>query len=54
MQVKTNHNRARVRAAALALLLLAPVALVGADPGDFTGQVVRVPYTAEYFFYRAR
>ena len=24
-----------------------------ADPGDFPGEVVRVPYTAEYFFYRA-
>ena len=23
------------------------------DPGDFTGEVVGVPYTAEYFFYRA-
>ena len=23
------------------------------DPGDFTGEEVRVPYTAEYFFYRA-
>jgi hypothetical protein len=23
------------------------------DPGDFPGEVVRVPYTAEYFFYRA-
>jgi hypothetical protein len=22
-------------------------------PGDFTGQVARVPYTADYFFYRA-
>jgi hypothetical protein len=21
-------------------------------PGDFTGEVVRVPYTTEYFFYR--
>ena len=25
-----------------------------ADPGDFPGEVVRVPYTAEYFFYRAQ
>jgi hypothetical protein len=24
-----------------------------ADPGNFSGEVVRVPYTAEYFFYRA-
>ena len=24
-----------------------------ADPGDFSGEEVRVPYTAEYFFYRA-
>ena len=24
-----------------------------AVPGDFPGQVVRVPYTAQYFFYRA-
>jgi hypothetical protein len=24
-----------------------------ADPGDFVGEEVRVPYTAEYFFYRA-
>ena len=23
------------------------------DPGDFPGEVVRVPYTADYFFYRA-
>jgi hypothetical protein len=23
------------------------------DPGDFPGEVARVPYTAEYFFYRA-
>ena len=23
-----------------------------ADPGDFVGEVARVPYTAEYFFYR--
>jgi Protein of unknown function (DUF3455) len=23
------------------------------DPGNFIGEVVRVPYTAEYFFYRA-
>ena len=23
------------------------------DPGDFPGEVERVPYTAEYFFYRA-
>jgi len=22
------------------------------DPGDFVGEVTRVPYTAEYFFYR--
>jgi hypothetical protein len=25
-----------------------------ADPGDFPGEVVRVPYTAEYYFYRAQ
>src|SRR5262249_40123310 len=25
----------------------------GKAPGDFEGEVVRVPYTAEYFFYRA-
>jgi len=24
------------------------------DPGDFPGEVARVPYTAEYFFYRAQ
>jgi hypothetical protein len=24
-----------------------------ADPGDFVGEVVEVPYTAEYYFYRA-
>ena len=23
------------------------------DPGDFVGEVVEVPYTAEYYFYRA-
>jgi hypothetical protein len=23
-----------------------------ADPGDFEGEVVRVPYAAEYYFYR--
>ena len=23
------------------------------DSGDFPGEVVRVPYTTEYFFYRA-
>jgi hypothetical protein len=23
-----------------------------ADPGDFPGEVARLPYTAEYFFYR--
>ena len=23
-----------------------------ADPGDFAGEVARVPYTADYFFYR--
>jgi len=22
-------------------------------PGDFPGELARVPYTAEYFFYRA-
>ena len=27
--------------------------LVPADPGDFPGEVAEVPYTAEYFFYRA-
>ena len=25
-----------------------------AAPGDFPGEVVRVPYTAEYYFYRAQ
>jgi hypothetical protein len=25
-----------------------------ADPGDFVGEVARVPYTAEYYFYRAK
>jgi hypothetical protein len=25
-----------------------------ADPGDFEGEVVRVPYTADYYFYRAK
>src|SRR6266498_3957734 len=34
MQVKTKRNKAQVRAAALALLLLALVAPVGAEPGD--------------------
>jgi len=24
-----------------------------ADPGDFPGEEVRVPYTADYYFYRA-
>jgi hypothetical protein len=28
--------------------------LAPTDPGDFPGEVVRVPYTAEYFFYRAQ
>jgi Protein of unknown function (DUF3455) len=28
--------------------------LAPAEPGDFPGEVVRVPYTAEYFFYRAQ
>jgi hypothetical protein len=28
--------------------------LAPADPGDFPGKVVRVPYTADYFFYRAK
>jgi hypothetical protein len=23
------------------------------DPGNFPGEVTRVPYTADYFFYRA-
>jgi hypothetical protein len=27
--------------------------LAPADPGDVPGEVARVPYTAEYFFYRA-
>jgi hypothetical protein len=27
--------------------------LAPADPGDFPGEIARVPYTAEYFFYRA-
>jgi len=25
-----------------------------ADPGDFVGEMARVPYTAEYYFYRAK
>lgn len=28
--------------------------LAPADPGEFPGQVARVPYTAEYYFFRAR
>ena len=27
--------------------------LAPAEPGDFVGQEVEVPYTAEYYFYRA-
>jgi hypothetical protein len=27
--------------------------LAPADPGDFVGEVVEVPYTADYYFYRA-
>jgi hypothetical protein len=27
--------------------------LAPSDPGEFVGEVVRVPYTAEYYFYRA-
>jgi hypothetical protein len=26
--------------------------LAPADPGAFTGELARVPYTADYFFYR--
>jgi hypothetical protein len=28
--------------------------LAPADPGDFPGEVARVPYTADYYFYRAQ